>query len=214
MYDLVADIERYPEFLPWCIAARNRKREDSADGEVVWSDLVVGFKLVRERFTSKVNLIPAKDGAPARIDVEYVRRTAQVSAQPLGLHARRGWRAAMSIFTSSSSFGTSCSKKLIGSLFQEAVTRMVGAVRKTCGPIIRAGKTALAIRLVVATNRFDFVAVGIQHKGSVIGGGVFRSQTGGTGIPATIVHGGFVEVSNGSAILRQKCKMGAIVWCH
>ena len=55
MYDLVADIERYPEFLPWCIAARNRKWETGPEGEIVWSDLVVGLKLVRERFTSKVS---------------------------------------------------------------------------------------------------------------------------------------------------------------
>ena len=63
LFHLVADIERYPEFLPWCIAARIRKRE----GNLVVADLVIGFKMVRERFTSHVAL----DEAQRRIDVVY-----------------------------------------------------------------------------------------------------------------------------------------------
>ncbi|MFX8637161.1 type II toxin-antitoxin system RatA family toxin, partial [Acinetobacter baumannii] len=58
---LVADIEKYPEFLPWCLAARIRKRE----GNVVLADLMIGFKMVRERFTSRVEL------GDHRIDVAY-----------------------------------------------------------------------------------------------------------------------------------------------
>ena len=46
LFDLVADIERYPEFLPWCVAARVRRR----DGNTVWADLVIGFRMFRERF--------------------------------------------------------------------------------------------------------------------------------------------------------------------
>jgi len=63
MFDLVADIERYPEFLPWCVACRVSKVE----GPVIWGDLMVGFKVFREKFTSKVTL-----RAPDRIDVEYI----------------------------------------------------------------------------------------------------------------------------------------------
>ncbi len=44
LFDLVADIECYPEFLPWCVAARIRKRE----GNLVVADLVIGFKMFRE----------------------------------------------------------------------------------------------------------------------------------------------------------------------
>src|SRR5579871_6931884 len=54
MYALVADIERYPEFLPWCLAAKIRRRE----GAVILADLVIGFRMVRERFTSRVELQP------------------------------------------------------------------------------------------------------------------------------------------------------------
>ncbi|HRM75498.1 MAG TPA: SRPBCC family protein, partial [Paracoccus sp. (in: a-proteobacteria)] len=51
MYALVADIERYPEFLPWNSAARIRARRPGpeADSEVVEADLVISFKVFRER---------------------------------------------------------------------------------------------------------------------------------------------------------------------
>ena len=62
LFELVADIERYPEFLPWCRAARIRKRE----GEVIIADLVIGWRMIRERFTSRVVL-----KKPERIDVTY-----------------------------------------------------------------------------------------------------------------------------------------------
>jgi coenzyme Q-binding protein COQ10 len=50
MYDLVADVSRYSEFLPWVIAARIKSNSES---EMI-ADLVVGFKALREKFTSKV----------------------------------------------------------------------------------------------------------------------------------------------------------------
>lgn len=63
MFDLVADVGRYAEFLPWVIATRVRSDSDS---ELV-ADMVVGFKSLRETFTSRV----AKD-RPREIDVHYV----------------------------------------------------------------------------------------------------------------------------------------------
>jgi len=62
LFDLVADIERYPEFLPWCVGTRIRSR----DGNVVVADMIIGYKAFRERFTSRVTLT-----RPDRIDVEY-----------------------------------------------------------------------------------------------------------------------------------------------
>jgi coenzyme Q-binding protein COQ10 len=59
MYDLVADVERYPEFLPLCEALRVRKREQAADGKsVLVADMTVGYKAIRETFTSRVTLDP------------------------------------------------------------------------------------------------------------------------------------------------------------
>ncbi len=66
LYDLVADIERYPEFLPWCVGARVRERRD----DLVVADLVIGFRMFRERFTSRVTLKPDDPEGP-RIDVAY-----------------------------------------------------------------------------------------------------------------------------------------------
>ena len=58
MYNLVSDVERYPEFLPWTAAARIRKTEQNEDHVVVLADLVISFKVFRERFGSRVLLWP------------------------------------------------------------------------------------------------------------------------------------------------------------
>ena len=69
MYDLVADVARYPEFLPWTAAARIRSRTPRPDGsEVMEADLVISFKVFRERFGSRVTLWPGR----MRIDTEYL----------------------------------------------------------------------------------------------------------------------------------------------
>ena len=69
MYDLVADVASYPKFLPWNSAARIRSRRPIAGGgEVMEADLVISFKVFRERFGSRVTLWPAD----RRIDTEYL----------------------------------------------------------------------------------------------------------------------------------------------
>jgi len=68
MYGLVADVASYPDFLPWCAAARIRSRTDAGETEVMEADLVISFKVFRERFGSRVILY--KDGS--RIDTEYL----------------------------------------------------------------------------------------------------------------------------------------------
>ncbi len=82
LYDLVADVQRYPEFLPWCTGARITSRR----GNTITADLIIGFRLVRERFTSRVTLHPNE-----RIDVEYTSGHFAVSEQSLGLRACAGW---------------------------------------------------------------------------------------------------------------------------
>ena len=63
MFDLVADVARYPEFLPWVVATRVR----SDDGHEMVADMLVGFKALREKFTSRV----LKDRAN-RLEVIYM----------------------------------------------------------------------------------------------------------------------------------------------
>ncbi|MEL7154199.1 MAG: type II toxin-antitoxin system RatA family toxin [Pseudomonadota bacterium] len=68
MYDLIADVPSYPEFLPWCSGARIRSRKQNGANEVVDADLVISFKVFRERFGSRVTLMPES----SKIDVEYL----------------------------------------------------------------------------------------------------------------------------------------------
>lgn len=68
MFDLVADVARYPEFLPWTAAARIRSTRPVAGGQEMLADLVISFKVFRERFGSKVTLM-ADD---QRILTEYI----------------------------------------------------------------------------------------------------------------------------------------------
>jgi len=70
MFDLVADVERYPEFVPLCQSLRVRQRTPRPDGtEIVVADMTVSFNLVREGFTSEVML----DRPNLKISVRYLR---------------------------------------------------------------------------------------------------------------------------------------------
>ena len=64
MFDLVTDVKHYPEFLPWCVAARIREQSDAH----MIADLVIGFQVIRERFTSDVRF----DRAALRVDTALV----------------------------------------------------------------------------------------------------------------------------------------------
>jgi len=69
MYDLVADVGNYPEFLPWTAAARVKSRTGQPDGsEVMEADLVISFKVFREKFASRVVLYPEAH----KIDTKYL----------------------------------------------------------------------------------------------------------------------------------------------
>lgn len=128
LFDLVADIERYPEFLPWCIGARIRSRSP----DQVKADLAIGFKMYRERFTSVVDL-----DAPARIDVTY-------SEGPFR-YLHNHWKfepgpngGCIVDFYVDFEFKSKMLQRLIEVLFSEAVRRMVAAfesrARQLYGP--------------------------------------------------------------------------------
>jgi coenzyme Q-binding protein COQ10 len=68
LFALVGDVERYPEFLPWIVAQRILRRDTSGPHEVLLCETLVGFKTLRERYTSRATLIPAE----RRIDVVNV----------------------------------------------------------------------------------------------------------------------------------------------
>jgi coenzyme Q-binding protein COQ10 len=118
MFNLVADVARYPEFLPWCTGARLREKRD----DLIVADLMIGFKMVRERFTSRVHL----NRPSLRIDVEYIdgpfhylQNHWQFVAVDNG-HCRVDFHLEFE-------FRSVVLQKLIGVLFHEAVRRMVSA---------------------------------------------------------------------------------------
>jgi coenzyme Q-binding protein COQ10 len=69
MFDLVADVERYPEFVPLCRSLTVRSRRPGGEGrETLIADMSIGYKMIRERFTSRVVL----DKPRLRVVVEYI----------------------------------------------------------------------------------------------------------------------------------------------
>ena len=129
MFDLVADIERYPEFLPWCIGARIRERNDT----LVVADLIIGFKMIRERFTSRVSL----DREHLTIEVAYADGPFKQMTNRWRFESTEDGRCRIDFYVAFE-FRSAVLQKLIGVLFHEAVRRMVGAfetrARKLYGP--------------------------------------------------------------------------------
>jgi coenzyme Q-binding protein COQ10 len=120
LFDLVADVERYPEFLPWCVASRIRKR----DGLVMIADLMIGFKMVRERFTSKVTLDPHR-----RIDVTYTEGPFKYLNNHWIFEPTADGGTLIDFYVDFE-FRSKVLQALIGALFNEAVGLMVGAFEK------------------------------------------------------------------------------------
>lgn len=123
MYDLVADVARYPEFLPWNAAARIRSRKPLGDGaEVMEADLVISFKVFRERFGSRVELRPAE----GRIVTEYLDGPFR--------HMRSNWHfrdrpegGCEVAFDVDFEFRNAILQRIIGVVFNEAMQRIVRA---------------------------------------------------------------------------------------
>ena len=117
MFNLVGDVARYPEFLPWCLGARVKEQRE----DMLLADLMIGFKMVREKFTSKVWLHRAE----RRIDVEYINGPfRQLKNHWTFVDEPGGCRVE---FFLEFEFSSVMLQKLIGVLFHEAVRRMVAA---------------------------------------------------------------------------------------
>ncbi len=120
MYDMVADVAKYPEYLPWCIAVRLR---DQSANHIV-ADLIIGWKVIRESFTSHVHLHPHdlitveyKDGPFRYLHNEW-RFT------PVGKNKTR------IDFMVDFEFRSHVMETIIGPLFNPAVKSMIHAFEK------------------------------------------------------------------------------------
>jgi coenzyme Q-binding protein COQ10 len=68
MFRIVADVEHYPEFVPWCVALRVLQRETVGPREILLCETIVGFRGLREKYTSRATAIACEH----RVDVEQV----------------------------------------------------------------------------------------------------------------------------------------------
>lgn len=127
LFDLVADVERYPEFLPWAVAARITKRQ----GNVFHADMVVGFKMIRERFSSRVTLTE-----PNRVDVVYLDGPFRYMNNHWIFEPHED--GCLIDFYVDFEFRSRMLQRMIGVLFNEAVRRLVSAfearARQLYGP--------------------------------------------------------------------------------
>ncbi|MCP5073968.1 MAG: type II toxin-antitoxin system RatA family toxin [Rhodobacteraceae bacterium] len=122
MYDLIADVSAYPEFLPWCSAARIRKRTPQGAREVIEADLVISFKVFRERFGSRVTLRPEEN----RIDVEYLDGPFRYLNNHWAFAPLDDGNCEVDFFVDFE-FKSSILQALIGVVFNEAMQRIVRA---------------------------------------------------------------------------------------
>ncbi|MFC2967393.1 type II toxin-antitoxin system RatA family toxin [Acidimangrovimonas pyrenivorans] len=126
MYDLVADVASYPKFLPWTAAARIRSRTPGPDGsEVMEADLVISFKVFRERFGSRVTLWPAD----RRIDTEYLDGPFRYMKSYWTFRDRDAGGCEVEFFVDFE-FKNAILQKVIGVVFNEAMQHVVRAFEK------------------------------------------------------------------------------------
>lgn len=131
MYDLVADVARYPEFLPWTAAARVRSVTDHGDYAVMLADLVISFKVFREKFGSRVILSPAK----LQIDTSYIDGPVK--------HLESEWRfrdvegGCEVSFEVDFAFRSKLLQGAAGMFFNEAMQRIVHAFEERAADLYR-----------------------------------------------------------------------------
>ncbi|RBI85077.1 type II toxin-antitoxin system RatA family toxin [Rhodosalinus halophilus] len=143
MYDLVADVGRYPEFLPWTAAARVRSRSPltgagGEHGELMEADLVISFKVFRERFGSRVELWP----------VEKVIKTEYLEGPFRHMHSE--WRfeeaegGCRVKFDVDFEFKNRILQRAAGLFFYEAMQRIVRAFEARAADLYGGGSPAAA----------------------------------------------------------------------
>jgi coenzyme Q-binding protein COQ10 len=135
MFDLVADVERYPEFVPLCHQLKIRQRTVKADGtEAVVADMTVSFKLVKETFTSEVTL----DRANLKITVRYLRGPFS-NMENRWTFEPRGDNACEVGFFIDYEFKSRMLAMLMGSMFDAAFARFSAAFEKRADKVYGKG---------------------------------------------------------------------------
>ena len=135
MFDLVADVERYPEFVPLCHSLKIRQRMPKPDGtEVIVADMTVSFKLVRESFTSRVTL----DRPNLKIMVEYLRGPFSNLENRWTFEAKSETDCDVGFFLSYE-FKSRMLAMLMGTMFDTAFQRFAAAFEKRADAVYGKG---------------------------------------------------------------------------
>ena len=139
MFRLVADVERYPKFLPLCEALKLKRRENRDGKEVLIATMVVGYKLIRESFTTEVIL----DAQARSIVVHYLDGPFSY------LENRWSFRPLTSKsceidFYIAYSFRSRLLERLMGGLFDKAVRKYTDAFEARADAIYGEATTSLA----------------------------------------------------------------------
>ena len=138
MFDLVADCERYPEFVPLCKSLKIRQRTVKPDGtEVLIADMTVSFKLVREAFTTRVTL----DRPNLKILVEYLQGPFSNLENRWSFEAKSDGACDVGFYLQYE-FKSRMLAILMGTMFDTAFQRFAAAFEKRADAIY--GKTATA----------------------------------------------------------------------
>ncbi|MEL6684866.1 MAG: type II toxin-antitoxin system RatA family toxin [Pseudomonadota bacterium] len=131
MYDLVADVGAYPKFLPWTAAARVRSVTDKGDYDEMLADLVISFKVFRERFGSRVLLW--RDAM--KIDTEYLDGPVRhLESQWLFKDVEGGCEVS---FTVDFEFKSRLLQGAAGMFFNEAMQRVVRSFERRAAELYK-----------------------------------------------------------------------------
>ncbi|RMF39224.1 MAG: type II toxin-antitoxin system RatA family toxin [Alphaproteobacteria bacterium] len=134
MFDLIADVERYPEFLPWCSATRTRSRHREGDVEIMDSEMVVSFKAFRERFGTRVTMRRKEK----RIEVAYLDGPFRYLINHWQFHPLEDGGCEIEFFVDFE-FRSAVLQALIGVVFNEAMRRIVRAFEERAAALYGPG---------------------------------------------------------------------------
>lgn len=119
IFDIVADVSRYPEFLPWCMATRIYKRKPTG----FMADVVIGFKMLRESWTSEIKL-----NRPEKLSAHYIKGPMK--------HLTNDWvftphaEGTLVDFVIDFEFKNALLQKILSPFFEEATHKMMMAFDK------------------------------------------------------------------------------------
>ena len=131
MFELVSDVERYPQFVPLCRELRVRKRIPEPEGiEILIADMTVAYKLVRESFVSRVTL----DRPKLQILVEYLEGPFSQLENRWSFHPTDDCSCEVEFFISYE-FRSRMLGLLMGSMFEVAFRRMAAAFERRADTI-------------------------------------------------------------------------------